>query len=162
MNCIRQQLTKFRMAALALAIPALLFATTARPALAQTLKVDSNYEISGAGYKAVTTSDGTGDLPHKIVLPKGSTSMTFAIYGGTKTKGRCTAPCITIDGGKTYNDADGVGNGYSANLLPDESISGIQSPTLGFLTGVFESAPPAGGSEPQSATCRSISRRREK
>ena len=88
MNCIRQQLTKFRMAALALAIPALLFATTARPALAQTLKVDSNYEISGAGYKAVTTSDGTGDLPHKIVLPKGSTSMTFAIYGGTKTKGR--------------------------------------------------------------------------
>ena len=41
-----------------------------------------------------------------------------------------------------------MGNGYSANLLPDESISGIQSPTLGFLTGVFESAPPAGDAPP--------------
>ncbi|MGA7629557.1 MAG: hypothetical protein WCB11_02245 [Terriglobales bacterium] len=144
MNCIRQQVTKFRMAAFALTMLALLFAAAVRPAQARTLKVDANYETSGAGYKAVTTSDGTGALPHKIALPKGSTSMTFAIDGGSITKGRCTAPCITIDGHNTYNDADGVGNGYSANLLPDESISGIQSPTLGFVTGVFESGPPEG------------------
>jgi hypothetical protein len=91
---------------------ALSFALAARSADAQTLKVDSNYEISGAGYKLVTTSDGIGDLPHKIVLPKGAISITFAVHAGTKTKGRCTAPCITIDGGKTYNDADGVGNGF--------------------------------------------------
>jgi hypothetical protein len=132
------------MAAVALTMLALFLAWASSPAQAQTLKVDSNYEISGAGYKAVTTSDGTGALPHKIALPKGSTSVTFAIDGGTIKKGRCTAPCITIDGGNTYNDADGVGDGYSANLQPDESISGIQSPTLGFVTGVFESGPPTG------------------
>ncbi|MGA9472834.1 MAG: hypothetical protein WBV36_10245 [Terriglobales bacterium] len=147
-NCIRRQVATFRMAAVALTVLALSFTWAARPAQAQTLKVDSNYEISGAGYKAVTTSDGTGVLPHKIALPKGSTSMTFAIDGGSITKGRCTAPCITIDGARTYNDADGVGDGYSANLQPDESISGIQSPTLGFVTGVFESGPPAGGAPP--------------
>jgi hypothetical protein len=115
MNCIRQQVTKFRMAAFALTVPALLFAGVLHPAHAQTLKVDANYEISGAGYKSVTTSDGTGALPHKIALPKGSSSMTFAIDGGSITKGRCTAPCITITGGNNYNDADGVGVGVSAS-----------------------------------------------
>jgi hypothetical protein len=144
MNCIRQQVTKFRMAAFALTVPALLFAAVLHPAHAQTLKVDANYEISGAGYKSVTTSDGTGALPHKIALPKGSSSMTFAIDGGSITKGRCTAPCITITGGNNYNDADGVGVGVSANVQADESISGIEAPTLGFVTGVFESGPPEG------------------
>jgi hypothetical protein len=126
MNCIRQQVTKFRMAAFALTVPALLFAGVLHPAHAQTLKVDANYKISGAGYKSVTTSDGTGALPHKIALPKGSSSMTFAIDGGSITKGRCTAPCITITGGNNYNDADGVGVGVSANVQADESISGIE------------------------------------
>jgi hypothetical protein len=141
MNCIHQMC---RTAAFALTMLALIFATEVRPACAQTLKVNANYEISGAGYTAVTTSDGTGSLPHKIALPADSTTMTFAIDGGTIKKGRCTDPCITIDDGNTYSDADGVGNGYSANLEPDESISGIQSPTLGFVTGVFESGPPEG------------------
>jgi hypothetical protein len=144
MNCIGQRALKFRMAAFALSVLALLFAAAVRPAQAQTLKVDSNYEISGAGYKAVTTSDGTGELPHKIALPAGSSSMTFAIYGGTITKGRCTAACITITGGSNYNDADGVGSGVSANIRSDLSISGIQAPNLGFVTGVFESGAPKG------------------
>lgn len=144
MNWFRRQLPAFRIAAAALTMLALFVGWAARPAQAQTLKVDANYEISGAGYKAVTTSDGTGALPKSIKFPAGSTSMTFAIDGGSIKKGRCTAPCISIDGGNTYNDADGVGIGYSANLQPDESISGIQSPTLGFVTGVFESGPPAG------------------
>ncbi len=148
MNCIRQKMSATGVALTALTLLAVSFVLEVRSANAQTLKVDSNYEISGAGYKSVTTSDGTGDLPHKIVLPKGAISITFAIHAGTKTKGHCTAPCITIDGGKTYNDADGVGNGYSANLLPDESISGIQSPTLGFVTGVFESGAPEGDPPP--------------
>jgi hypothetical protein len=144
MHCNRPQIATLRMAAVVLTMLALFVAWASRSAQAQTLKVDANYEIRGAGYKAVTTSDGTGALPHKIALPAGSTSITFAIDGGSIKKGRCTAACITIDGDNTYNDADGVGNGYSANLLPDESISGIQSPTLGFVTGVFESGPPEG------------------
>jgi hypothetical protein len=131
-------------AAFAVTVLAIFLAWAVRPAQAQTLKVDSNYEISGAGYKSVTTSDDTGALPKHIKLPAGSTSMTFAVDGGTKTKGRCTAPCITITGGNNYNDADGVGVGVSANVLSDESISGIQAPTLGFVTGVFESGPPEG------------------
>jgi hypothetical protein len=144
MHCTRPQVAVFRMAAVVLTMLALFVAWGSRSAQAQTLKVDANYEISGAGYKAVTTSDGTGALPHKIALPAGSTSITFAIDGGSIKKRRCTAACITIDGGNTYNDADGVGNGYSANLKLDESISGIQSPTLGFVTGVFESGAPTG------------------
>jgi hypothetical protein len=74
--------------------------------------------------------------------------MSFAIDGGSITKGRCTAPCITLNGGSNYNDADGVGLDASANLQPDESISGIQAPTLGFVTGVFESVPPEGDAPP--------------
>jgi hypothetical protein len=144
MNCIPQQVAKFRMAAFALTMLALIFTSALRPVQAQTLKVDANYEISGAGYKAVTTSDGTGALPKSITLPAGSTSMTFAIYGGSITKGRCAAPCITLNGGGSYNDADGVGLQASANLQADESISGIQAPTLGFVTGVFESGAPKG------------------
>ncbi len=120
----------------------------ARPAQPQTLKVNADYEISGAGYKTITTTDGSGDLPHKIALPKGAKSMTFAIYGGTKTKGRCTAPCITLNGGGNYNDADGIGSASGMNMLADESISGIQTPNAGSVAGVFESGPPTGDAPP--------------
>jgi hypothetical protein len=50
---------KTGMAAFALTMLAIFLARAVR-LQAQTLKVDSNYEISGAGYKAVTTSDGRG------------------------------------------------------------------------------------------------------
>jgi hypothetical protein len=143
MNCIRQQVEKFRMAAFALTVLTFFFAWEVCPAPAQTLKAAANYEISGAGYKSLTTSDTSGDLPLKIVLPADSTSMTFAVYGGTKTKGHCTAPCITLDAGSNYDDADGVGAGGCIDLIADESISGIQAPDA-FVTGVFESGPPAG------------------
>lgn len=123
-------------------------AGTASPWPAQTIKVNADSEASGAGYKKVTTADGTGPLPHKISLPTDATSMTFAIVNGTTTPGDCTASCITIDGGIHYSDADGVGNGYFANLQADDSISGIHAPTLGFVTGVFESGPPKGDAPP--------------
>jgi hypothetical protein len=70
--------------------------------------------------------------------------MTFAIVGGSKTKGRCSGPCITLNGGGNYNDADGIGSASGMNELADESISGIQAPNAGFVAGVFESSPPTG------------------
>jgi hypothetical protein len=51
---------KTGMAAFALTMLAIFLAWAVRPVQAQTLKVGANYEISGAGYKAVTTSDGRG------------------------------------------------------------------------------------------------------
>jgi hypothetical protein len=130
--------------ALTLAVLSALLLTAARPTQAQTKKVNAIDEASGGGYKSVTTTDGSGSLPAKIKLPANSTSMTFAIYGGSKTKGRCTAPCITLNGGGNYNDADGGGSASSINVQADQSISGIQAPQAGFVGGVFESGPPSG------------------
>ncbi|MGO9941010.1 MAG: hypothetical protein ACLPH3_25405 [Terracidiphilus sp.] len=124
-------------------------------AQAQQIKVYAADEISGAGYKSVTTTDDTGKLPHHIKLPAGATSISFAIVGGSELHlrdypPRCTAPCITVDDtdGNLYNDADGVGSAGSLNVLPDLSISGIQAPVAGFVAGVFESAPPTGDAPP--------------
>jgi hypothetical protein len=133
--------------ALAIAVFSALLLIPARPAQSQTLKVNADYEISGAGYKKVNTSDGTGALPHEVKLPTDATSMTFAIVGGSKIKGHCTAPCISISSG-WYSDADGVGTHLNTNISADESISGIQGPYLGFVTGVFESGPPTGDAPP--------------
>ncbi len=147
MNCINVRTSKKTgMAALALTMLAVLIlnAGAALPLQAQTKKVNAIDEVSGGGYKAVTTTDGSGSLPAKITLPANSTSMTFAIYGGSKTKGRCTKPCITVNGGGNYNDADGVGSASSLNMQADQSISGIQAPVAAFVAGVFESGPPSG------------------
>lgn len=96
------------------------------------------------GYTKVTTSDGSGKLPPKIQLPTDATTVVFAIIGGSKTKGRCTHPCVTVNGGGNYNDADGIGSASGENVSPDQSISGIQTPNAGFVAGVFESGPPNG------------------
>jgi len=124
-------------------------------AQAQKIRVNAVDEISGAGYKSVTTTDGSGRLPPQIKLPAGATSVTFAIVGGSKLhlRGwpRCTAPCLTMEcygGAHIYNDADGVGSAGSLNVEADQSISGIQAPVDGFLAGVFESGPPAGSPPP--------------
>ena len=124
-------------------------------AQAQTITVNAVDEISGAGYSSVTTTDGSGSLPPSIGLPPYATRISFAIVGGSKLHlrgygSRCTAPCLTMDegSGDLYNDADGVGSAGSLNLLADESISGIQAPVDGFLTGVFESGPPTGDPPP--------------
>jgi hypothetical protein len=130
--------------ALSRALISALLLVAVSPTWAQTKKVNANAEVSGAGYKSITTSDGSGILPAKIQLPADATTMVFAITGGSKTKGRCTAPCITVNGGGSYNDADGVGSASGENVSADQAISGIQTPTAGFVAGVFESGAPAG------------------
>lgn len=127
--------------------PAVLFALTlavVTPTWAQTTKVNANAEVSGGGYTKVTTSDGSGKLPPKIKLPTDATTVVFAIIGGSKTKGRCTHPCVTVNGGGNYNDADGIGSASGENVSADQSISGIQTPNAGAVIGVFESGPPSG------------------
>ena len=114
------------------------------PTWAQTKKVNANDEVSGGGYKKVTTNDGSGRLPAKVGLPADATTMVFAITGGSKTKGRCSGPCVSLNGGGSYNDADGIGAASGINVAPDQSISGIQGPQAGFVAGVFESGPPTG------------------
>lgn len=118
---------------------------------AQQITVSAVDEISGAGYSSVTTTDGSGSLPRRIKLPARSTSVTFAVTGGSKLHlvnypAPCTTPCLTMDDGSgdLYNDADGVGSAGSLNLLAEQSISGIQAPVDGFLAGVFESGAPQG------------------
>lgn len=115
-------------------------------AQAQKKKVNAVDEISGAGYKRVTTTDASGHLPPSIKLPAGATSVTFAV---TKGDMLCGFPCVSMDSGINWNDADGLGSqGPGLNLQAEESISGIQAPVDGFLTGVFESGPPSGGAPP--------------
>jgi hypothetical protein len=130
--------------ALTLAVISAVLLAVISPTWAQTKKVNANAEVSGGGYKKVTTSDGSGILPAKIQLPADATTMVFAIAGGSKTKGRCTAPCVTVNGGGNYNDADGIGSASGENVSADQSISGIQAPNAGFIAGVFESGPPSG------------------
>jgi len=130
--------------ALTLAALAALLLTVASPISAQTKKVNATAEVSGGGYKKVTTTDGSGKLPAKIKLPADATTVVFAITGGSKTKGRCTGPCISLNGGGSYNDADGIGAASGINVSADEAISGIQAPNAGFVAGVFESGPPSG------------------
>jgi hypothetical protein len=130
----------------------------------KTVTVSAMAEISGAGYNAVNTSDGTGILPPSIVIPAGSTSMAFSVVGGSKLElpgypaPPCTAACITINlqTGDNYNDADGVGSAEGMNMAAVGSISGITAPTSGFLTGVFENGATPSGNPPPTLNFNTI------
>jgi hypothetical protein len=114
---------------------------------AGTVTIDATGEISGAGYTSVTTTDGTGTLPMAIPLPEGATSVSFDITGGSQASS-CTSPCISVNGGANYNDADGAGSAQGLNVAADGAISGITAPVAGFLTGVFENGEPPSGTPP--------------
>lgn len=112
-----------------------------------TVTINATGEISGAGYTSVTTTDGTGTLPMAIPLPDGATSVSFNITGGSVASS-CASPCITVNGGANYNDADGAGSAQGLNVTSDGAISGITAPVVGFLAGVFENGAVPSGTPP--------------
>jgi hypothetical protein len=114
---------------------------------AGTVAINATGEISGAGYTSLTTTDGTGTLPMAIPLPVGATSVSFDITAGSQASS-CASPCISVDSGANYNDADGAGSAQGLTVAADGAISGIVAPVAGFLTGVFENGAPPSGTPP--------------
>jgi hypothetical protein len=119
------------------------------PTLTGSITVNATDDISAAGFSAVNTSDGTGILPVAIPLVKGATAVTFDITGGSFGPG-CVVPCVSTNfgNGSNYNDADGVGSAQGQTLDAQGPISGIITPTAGFLGAVFESGGIPSGSPP--------------
>ncbi|UAJ12770.1 PEPxxWA-CTERM sorting domain-containing protein [Polymorphobacter megasporae] len=68
-----------------------------------------------------------GTAPQSINVA-GLSSITFSVSKGST---------VTVNGG-TLNDADGIGSLSGEYNTGGASISGISSPTAGFIAGVFE------------------------
>jgi len=119
------------------------------PSETGTVTVNATDEISGAGFSAVTTTDGTGTLPVGIPLVTGATSVTFEITGGSLASA-CAWPCISVNygDGNNYNDADGTGSAEGLNMQASGPISGITASVAGYLAGVFESGGQPSGAPP--------------
>jgi hypothetical protein len=81
---------------------------------------DDLYNFNGVSY------DGTA--PSYIDVT-GLSSITFSVSTGAT---------VTVNAGN-YNDADGIGSVSGENVAGAAGLSGITSPTAGFLTGAFVS-----------------------
>lgn len=111
---------------------------TVQPAMAQTFSsqiIDGKSVIYYPGDSA--TSSGLG----------GVAQPTFSLIAGTGrvlTFSSVTGQ-ISFNGGGNLNDADGIGNTNSTNILSANSISGISFPNrAGYLVGVFLNGSPSG------------------
>jgi hypothetical protein len=85
--------------------------------------------IYAAGTQSGVASSAGGTLPIGILLPAGTSSITFGVTGSV---------VLNIGTGTNYNDPDGVGAAVSSSFESGSgSISGLTAPNAGFLTGVF-------------------------
>jgi hypothetical protein len=99
------------------------------------LATDSVYAV---GTQAGNASSYGGTAPTGIAITPGTTSITFSASTG-KT--------VTVNGG-TLNDADGVGSLSAEDNSGTSLLSGINSPTAGYIAGVFLAASGPSGTLP--------------
>jgi hypothetical protein len=74
-----------------------------------------------------------GSAPVAIDV-SGLSSITFSVSAGNT---------VSVNGGGSFNDADGVGSASGENDSGSSTISGIVAPTAGYVAGVFFSATPS-------------------
>jgi hypothetical protein len=109
--------------------------------------VDADASIYDAGNSPLLYG---GDAPVEILLPAGTTSVSFSSVTGSITCASAEG-CITINGGGNYNDPDGVGAAPSSSSDTGTStISGITAPNAGYLVGLFVDGTVPTGSAPTS------------
>ncbi len=120
--------------------------SVAAPAGAATITVNAADNIYGAGQGS---APGGGNVPGFIALGSGVTSVTFGSVTGSAPCGG--EGCITVNGGISYNDPDGVGAaaGVSSNTGAG-SISGITAPDAGYLVGLFVASGGPSGAAPSA------------
>jgi hypothetical protein len=83
-----------------------------------------------------TSTQTYGGLPQVFIpIAAGTTQITFSVF---ETNGPHT---VTVNGGGNYNDPDGVGSASGETNTgtsgPNDNLSGITTPTAGYLAGVF-------------------------
>ncbi len=88
------------------------------------LGTDSVYNVSGYAV------GGSSTTPAPIAILPGTTYITFSVSTGAT---------VTVNGGN-FNDADGVGSVSGEYNSGYGALSGITSPTAGFIAGVFTAA----------------------
>lgn len=117
-----------------------IFVSLAGPVQAGLITVNATDNIYGAGQGS---APGGGTLPGFISV-LGSSIFKLSAVAGSITAGCASAEgCITINGGGSFNDPDGVGNPQPTFTSPGTAVlSGITAPNAGFLLGVFV---PSGG-----------------
>jgi hypothetical protein len=89
------------------------------------LATDSIYAV---GNQASNAGAYGGTAPVGIAIAPGTTSITFSVSAGNT---------VTVNSGGNYNDADGVGSASPEDNTGTSLLSGINSPTAGYIAGVF-------------------------
>jgi hypothetical protein len=85
-----------------------------------------------------TTVLGTDDIYNVAGFIDGTTPVGIPVTGGSFLSfSVSTGNTVTVNGGNNFNDADGVGSASGETDFGTASISGITTPTAGFIAGVF-------------------------
>ena len=100
--------------------------------------VHATDSVYAAGSYAPNAGSFGATAPTGIAIASGTTSITFSGATGT----------VTVNGGGNYNDADGVGSASPETNFGYNSLSGITSPTAGYIAGVFLDAGGPSGTAP--------------
>ncbi len=100
------------------------------------LATDSVY---AAGAYSTYAAGFGGTAPVGIAIAPGTTYITFSSSTGNT---------VTVNSGGNYNDADGVGSAQAEYNSGLGVLSGIASPTAGYIAGVFIDAGGPSGSAP--------------
>ncbi len=107
--------------------------------------------IFAAGNQASFAAQAGGTVPKAVInIPVTATAISVKRVAGS-IKCASGEGCITVDGGETYHDPDGLPNGYVAST-GWESISGISAPGQGYLVGVFLAPNGPSGTAPAALT----------
>ncbi len=101
--------------------------------------VHATDSVYAAGAYAVDAPSFGGTAPVGIAIAPGVTSITFS---------SSTGATVTVNGGGNYNDADGIGSAQGETNFGFNSLSGISSPTAGYIAGVFLAAGGPAGTAP--------------
>jgi hypothetical protein len=101
--------------------------------------VNATDSVYAAGAYASDAAAFGGTAPVGIAIAPGVTSITFS---------SSTGATVTVNGGGNYNDADGIGSASSEVNTGFNSLSGISSPTAGYIAGVFLTAGGPDGTAP--------------
>ncbi len=118
----------------ALGLVCLAASTIAHADTVTVLATDSVYAV---GTQSSLASSIGGTAPTAINILPGTSYITFSATGS-----------VTVNGGGNLNNADGVGSAQGEYNSGTASLSSINSPTAGYIAGVFLGAGGPSGSAP--------------
>jgi len=111
--------------------------SSAAMAHADTTTVLATDSIYAVGNQSGNAPSYGGTAPTGISVLSGTSYFTFSATGS-----------VTVNGGGNYNNADGIGSASPEDNFGTSSLSGINSPTAGYIAAVFLAAGGPSGSAP--------------